>query len=301
MSGPVELSVNGRPQAATATPSSYLFVKRVWQTGDVLTLKLPAALRLERARDIPSMVSIFYGPVLLAGRLGREGMPNDFADKDAYLKLPPAPVSAIVNASSNPADWLTLTDASTLTFQAHYAGPASGFIFQPLYAVHHERYSVYWELTDSVAPSPSVSTTAPAAGDASVLDRVIISDADSERAHDLSAEQSETERIADRAWRDTGPHGAFSYVLALPTTPKPALICTYWGSDRDRSFDIVVNGVAIATQALDGRHPGKTFDVAYPLPTEALTGQQNLTVRFQGTGQGRVGGLFGLRVEPSHP
>lgn len=302
LSGPAELSVNGRPQPATATPSGYLSVNRIWETGDVLTLKLPAALRLERAKDVPSMVSVFYGPVLLAGRLGSDGMPNDFADKDAYLKLPPAPVPAIVNASSNPADWLALADATTLTFKAHDdAGPASGILFQPLYAVHHERYSVYWELTDTIAQESSASTTAPAAGDASVLDRVIIGDADSERAHDLSAEQSQTGRVAGRAWRDAGPNGAFAYVLALPAAPKPVLICTYWGGDRDRSFDIVVNGVVVATQTLDGRHPGKFFDVAYPLPSEALTGQQNLTVRFQGTGQGRVGGLFGLRLEPPRP
>jgi len=302
LSGPAELSVNGRPQPATATPSGYLSVKRVWRTGDVVTLKLPAALRLERAKDVPSMVSVFYGPLLLAGRLGRDGMPNDFADKDAYLKLPPVPVPAIVNASANPADWLTLTDASTLTFKAHDAGPASGILFQPLYAVHHERYSVYWELTDTAAGAPSVTTTAPAASDAGGLDRVIIGDADSERAHDLSAEQSQTGRFSDHAWRDAAPNGAFSYVLALPTTPKPALICTYWGGDRDRSFDIVVNGVVVATQKLEGLQPGKTFEVVYPLPPEALTGQQNLTVRFQGRNQGRVGGLFGLRLEPSiHP
>jgi len=198
LSGSVELSVNGKPQAFTATPSSYLSVKRTWKTGDVLTLKLPAALRLERAKDAPSMVSVFYGPLLLAGRLGREGMPNDFAGKDAYLKLPPAPVPAIANASSNPADWLTLSNASTLTFKVHDAGPASGIIFQPLYAVHHERYSVYWEITDTVARTTSVSATAPAA-----------------------------------------------------------------------------NALA--------------------------AGQQNLTVAFQGTGQGRVGGLFGLRLAPSRP
>jgi hypothetical protein len=301
VSGLVALSVNGDPQSATAVRSGFLPVSRVWRTGDVVTLTLPAALRLERAKDIPSMVSVFYGPILLAGRLGREGMPNDFADKDAYLKLPPVPVPAIVNASANPADWLTLADAATLTFKTRDAGPATGIVFQPLYAVHHERYSAYWELTDTASQAPSASTTAPAAGDASALDRVIIGDADSERAHDLSAEQSTTGRVSKHAWRDAAPNGAFSYVFALPTAPKPVLICTYWGGDRDRSFDVVVNGVVVATQKLEGRQPGKAFEVAYPLPPESLTGQQNLTVRFQGTGQGRVGGLLGLRLQATHP
>ena len=54
----------------------------------MVTLEFPAALRLEKAKDDPSMVSVFYGPVLLAGELGHENMPDDFADKDARLKLP---------------------------------------------------------------------------------------------------------------------------------------------------------------------------------------------------------------------
>jgi hypothetical protein len=303
LSGPTELSVNGHPQPAAATPSGYLSVKRVWKTGDVVTLELPAALRLERAKDAPSMVSVFYGPLLLAGRLGREGMPNDFADKDAHLKFPPAPVPAIVNASANPADWLTLIDDATLTFKAHDAGPASGIVFQPLYAVHHERYAIYWELAPTIDQTSETTppANAPVKDNDSAVDRVMVGDADSERAHDLSAEQSTTGRVADHTWRDAAPNGAFSYVLALPTTPQPVLICTYWGGDRARSFDIVVNGVVVATQKLEGLQPGKPIEIAYPLPPEALTGQQNLTVRFQGTGQGRVGGILSLRVEPTHP
>jgi len=105
----------------------------------------------------------------------------------------------------------------------------------------------------------------------------------------------------DHAWRDAAPNGAFSYVLVLPATPKPVLVCTYWGGDRDRSFDIVVNGIVVATQKLEGLQPGKAIEIAYPLPHEALTGQQNLTVRFQGTDKGRVGGLLGLRLEPTQP
>jgi hypothetical protein len=51
-----------------------------------------------------------------------------------------------VNASASPADWLTLKDAATLTFTSHDAGTASNITFAPLYAVHHQRYSVYCTL-----------------------------------------------------------------------------------------------------------------------------------------------------------
>ena len=93
------------------------------------------------------MASVFFGPVLLAGELGREDMPNDFADKDAHLNMPAVAVPEIANASRNPADWLRPMPGATLAFTAHDAGPADGIVFRPLYEVHHQRYSVYWRFS----------------------------------------------------------------------------------------------------------------------------------------------------------
>ncbi len=143
ISGPAVLTLNGKVKQRADKPSTYVSLKRKWKAGDVVTLTLPAALRLERAKDSSSLVSVFYGPVLLAGELGRENMPKDRADKDAYLKMPPVTVPEIKSASANPADWLDPTDAP-LIFKAHGVGPADGTIFRPLYDLHHQRYSVYW-------------------------------------------------------------------------------------------------------------------------------------------------------------
>ena len=95
------------------------------------------------------MVSVFYGPLLLAGELGSDNMPNDFADKDAYLGTAPVAVPDIVASSANPADWLEETTSTPPTYSAHDAGPATGITFRPLYEVHHQRYSVYFTLQTS--------------------------------------------------------------------------------------------------------------------------------------------------------
>ena len=144
ISGPAVLTLNGKIEETVAKPSTYVSLKRKWKTGDVVTLTLPAALRLERAKDSQSLVSIFFGPVLLAGELGRENMPNDHAEKDAYLKMPPAAVPEIKSTSRNPADWLEPVTGAPMVFKAHGVGPADGIVFRPLYDLHHQRYSVYW-------------------------------------------------------------------------------------------------------------------------------------------------------------
>jgi uncharacterized protein len=146
ISKPATLAVNGKVEEPAAKASTFVSLRRQWSAGDVITLMLPASLRIERAEDDPSMVSIFFGPVLLAGALGRDNMPDDFGDKDAYLKTPPAAVPDIVSDSMNPTDWMQPISGERPAFTAHNAGPANGVVFRPVYEVHHERYSVYWRV-----------------------------------------------------------------------------------------------------------------------------------------------------------
>jgi DUF1680 family protein len=144
VSGTPKLTINGADQDPAPSASTYVTLTREWKVGDVVTLTLPTALRLEHAQDVASMVSVFFGPILLAGELGATNMPNDFADKDAHLSLAGATVPTITNSSTNPADWLQAVADKPLAFKAHDAGEASGITFEPLYAVHHQRYSVYF-------------------------------------------------------------------------------------------------------------------------------------------------------------
>jgi DUF1680 family protein len=146
ISRPATIAVNGTVEATEAKASTYATLKRPWKAGDVITLTLPLSLRLEKAKDDASMIAVFYGPLLLAGELGREGMPNDFADKDAHIRTPPAAVPDIETPSASPADWLQPLPGETLAFKAGNVGAANGIVFRPIYQVHHERYSIYWRL-----------------------------------------------------------------------------------------------------------------------------------------------------------
>ncbi len=105
---------------------------------------------------------VFFGAVLLAGELGREDMPNDFADKDAHLKMPAVSVPEIAGASTNSADRLRPIEGAPLGFQVDDAGPADGIISRPLYEVHHQRYSVYWRILRADAPGTETGGMAAA-------------------------------------------------------------------------------------------------------------------------------------------
>ncbi len=143
VSGAPTVAVNGVQQQSVST-GTYFPISRQWEVGDVITLTLPTSLRLEHAQDVTSMVAVFYGPILLAGALGSTNMPNDYTDKDSNLTVANVTVPTIANSSTNPADWLQAVTGTPLTYEVQNAGAANGVTFQPLYQVHHQRYSVYW-------------------------------------------------------------------------------------------------------------------------------------------------------------
>ena len=71
---------------------------------------------------------------------------------------------------------------------------------------------------------------------------------------------------------------------------------TYWGEDRGRHFDVLVDRQKLATQRLTASHPGVYFDEAYPLPLELTRGKEKVTVKIQGSADTWAGGVFGVRV-----
>jgi hypothetical protein len=71
------------------------------------------------------------------------------------------------------------------------------------------------------------------------------------------------------------------------------LVCTYWGSDVRKTFDILVDGQKIATQTLSGSKPGAFFDVDYKIPAELTRGKDKVTVKFQAEPGGVAGGVCG--------
>jgi len=60
------VKINGEDHTTEATAGSYLILSRTWQDGDTIELTMPMDFHLSPVMDQPNIVSIFYGPVLLA-------------------------------------------------------------------------------------------------------------------------------------------------------------------------------------------------------------------------------------------
>jgi hypothetical protein len=300
LAGEPKLEGAGIPSSLTPE-DGYLRVRRAWKAGDTFALTLPAGLRLERSKDDPHMVSILYGPLVLAAPLGTEGMPDPVNSKDVAAKIPRPEVPAIVSASADPAAWTEPVDPGRLHFRFKDAGPASGLELRPVYEVHRERFSVYFPLLTpsefAALPKAEKPNASDETSNARDLAMVQPGDSNSESRRDLASERSTAGTGPQgRRWRDAAPDGWFSYTLAVEPDMPLELVCTYWGDDHGRTFDVQVNGRRLAEQTLERNQPARFFDVVYPIPAGDLKGQQNVNVRFQGLGKGRVGGVFGVTL-----
>jgi DUF1680 family protein len=138
--------VNGELLPAFATPGSFLVLERSWKTGDRVELDLPMELSAQPMPDDPTLQAAMYGPIVLAGRLGRQGLTPEMTYGGYDCELSGKPVSApeIVGDFRNPATWLEPAARRPLTFRLKDQARALELV--ALNRLFDERYAVYWKL-----------------------------------------------------------------------------------------------------------------------------------------------------------
>jgi DUF1680 family protein len=152
----VAIRVNGEPQTITATPSTYVAIDREWKDGDRVEVSLPMHLHAAPTPDDPSVQAMMYGPLVLAGRMGKDGLtqnailgpsgprtmvnPDDVADGKNSLTMPVLP-----EAATGDTGWMKATDeGDSLQFKTQ--GLSQELAVSPLYQILDERYTVYFKV-----------------------------------------------------------------------------------------------------------------------------------------------------------
>jgi hypothetical protein len=157
------VKVNGKVLDGTAAPGSYLPLHRLWKIGDKIEMEFPMHLHVESMPDDPKLQAFLYGPLVLAGDLGADGLteaniigpnlrvgaPN--AEQSGSPLGPPSQTPAVPEvdipafraSGEAPAAWIKLTDRP-LVFRT--AGQKTNITLVPLNSLFDRRYSVYWQM-----------------------------------------------------------------------------------------------------------------------------------------------------------
>lgn len=147
-----QAQLNGKPLGASGTASGYLAVERTWRDGDTLNVRLPMRLHTAPMPDDSSIQAVMYGPLVLAARLGTQGLTleNLRAPPTRPRKVPeyttePIPVAPLVlRSGGDPQSWLAPVPGRSLEFRTR--GQQDDLTFVPLNRVFDERYAVYFQV-----------------------------------------------------------------------------------------------------------------------------------------------------------
>jgi DUF1680 family protein len=106
-------------------------------------------LRIEAMPDEPKTQAILYGPLVLAGKLGANGLTEEMTvnQEGPDVAHHPMDVPTFRAPSGGPDSWLQPVSGESLTFRTK--GQQRDVTFAPFNRVSGERYSVYWTVSDS--------------------------------------------------------------------------------------------------------------------------------------------------------
>jgi hypothetical protein len=319
----VMLKINNEPQQVTSQPSSYLSIRRTWKDGDKIEMTMPMSLWLCPMPDDADLTAIMYGPMVLAGQLAALDVPKGMVyTTENWFVFPKEQISeapVIVTDQRDPTSWIEPVDPdkSGLTFRTKGVGKPNDVTLVPYHRLWNHKYAIYWRLKDQAgwkkikpefdaelkAKQDAMAQEAARKADikARTIDSVDIGLPGSEKSHKMNEHNSRQGEVYGRHWRDAAPEGWFEYNMEVLPDKPTRLLCTYWGNDSRRSFDILVDGEKIATQKLNRNRPDEFFDVEYDIPAELTTGKKSIVVRFDGIEDSVTGGVYGCATLKSEP
>jgi DUF1680 family protein len=147
--GGLSFRLNGKPLRVAAAPGSYAEIRRTWKTGDVLQVTIPMAVRTEAMPDDPHKVAFLYGPLVLAGDLGRvpESRTVPYATEQVdNFREPVADVPLIVTEARNLAGVVKRVSADKLLFRTVRAAQPHDVMLRPFNEIFYDYYNVYWDV-----------------------------------------------------------------------------------------------------------------------------------------------------------
>jgi len=157
------VTMNGKSLDASAPPGSYLALTREWKAGDKIEIQLPMRLRMETMPDDSTLAAFLYGPLVLAGDLGNEGLTEDHitgpnlrvgvagieqwgSPLAATNSAPPIQSIEVPTFRRAPelGSWIKPADKA-LAFRT--TGQKEDVTLIPLSRLFDRRYSVYWRVS----------------------------------------------------------------------------------------------------------------------------------------------------------
>jgi len=271
------IRINGKEINNLTYSGGYAGVNRVWHKGDKVTVILPMTNYAEYLPDHSEWVSFVHGPIVLAAPTDTTNMRGLFASGSRWGHIASGPLYALtrspllVENGTDPAAELKKVAGKEMEFKISDITEQPQFKnlkLIPFYKVHNTRYMLYWPITtkDNIQQKEAEL----AALDETYLklvprtvDQVSPGEQQPENDHHLLFDNSQTGLTRNIHWRSAT--GNFSYQMRYNPAAK-FLRIAYNASDKNCSFDILVNKIKVAHIVSEGLQENAFTSKEYPLP-----------------------------------
>lgn len=284
------VKINGITSAAIADIEGYIELNHRWKNNDKIELITPESIYAEAMPDNINRKALFYGPVLLAGVLGN-------TEPDPLHGVP-----VFVSSETDPARWLKMVNTKTLSFSTALSSQPKDVKLIPFNQTKNEYYSVYWDVF-----TPATWAVEQNAYDEEkkkqqeleihTTDVIRLGEMQPERDHNFTGLHEVTGEDHQKKWRMGDNGGFISYEMKTDPNAHHVLINTYWGMDnRGRMFDILIDGVKLATEDLNKYKESRFYTVKYDIPVELTKGKAKVTVKLAAKPDNSAGPVYGSRI-----
>jgi len=276
------VKINGVAQYLSASPSSYLQIKRVWKNNDKIEISFPFELHLDRMPDYPNRAAIMYGPVVLAGKLGLKqmneamkfGMGEDIERLSKEAAAIPAPKFVTDETDLN--NWIKPVSGQSLTFKTVNAGNSGEVTLIPFYRLFGERYSVYFDIYSKEEWNNYLSKKIKVP--AGSIDKFVFGDKFSNDEHNYQAWVAEKGEQDGRKWVKS--KSWFRFEMNIVPDKPVILTTTYYGDESASEYFILIDGIKMPTNKVE-KHGDGFYTVDYELPFEMTKGKERIGIQYK--------------------
>jgi DUF1680 family protein len=286
----IEATVNQKTVKIIRNSSGYAEVKRKWNNNDKIEITLPMDLHTESMPDNTDRIAFLYGPLVLAADLG-DSLP------DPVFGTP-----VLLTDNRNIKDWVKPIDLKSLTFETKGIGQPKDIVLKPFYTLYNKYYSVYFDFfTNTGWLARQEEYEADKKQQQLIENRTIdnfrIGEMQPERDHNLVAtEKSYVDIALGRTGREARRDNSFTFTMKVNPGMDNILLLTYIGDDKDRKFDVLVNGIKIAYVEWDGGITGKFYNNEYVIPADLIGNKTSVSIKIDANHERTAGRIFGCRI-----
>lgn len=306
----LSIRINGKKQENLSVIDGYVVLDRTWKNNDEVSIQLPMHNSLEEMPAHLGFEAVFHGPILLAAKTDTSDLKGLVADDSRMghvaqgKQYPLFQAPMLVGNDNSVLQSLQPVAGKSLTFSASsslYPASYKSLELIPFFRLHDARYTIYFKKASK--DSIEVAQNALASLDytnnkdeARTVDKVFPGEQQPESDHFFEGNQTQAGVHRNRHWRDAT--GWFSYVLNNKDKKAHSLQITYYGLDKNRSFDILINNQVLSNVTLTGNQGDNFFAVEYPIPAETLqnTADNKLVVKFVAKSNSVAGGIYEVRL-----